>query len=124
MARRQNHGNGQLEESLKAMQQALTQMLQAQANMEQNLTAQSQIQTAFLARMAETDKEIAQFRRESDAENAKIRRESEETNRRNAQLFARIEERFARIEAILAELPEAVHRQFGFQPPRPPTDQS
>ncbi len=111
MARRQNGGNGRLEDSLRAMQQALTQMLQAQANMEQNLSAQSQIQTAFLARMAETDKETAQ-----------LRRETEETNRRNAHLFARIEERFVRIEAILAELPEAVHRRFDFQPPRPPTE--
>jgi hypothetical protein len=62
--------------------------------------------------MAETDKEIAQFRRQT-----------EETNRRNEQTFVRIEQRFARIEAILAELPEAVHRRFDFQPPRPPTDQ-
>jgi len=105
MARKQNHGNGQLDEALAAMKQAQTQMLQALASMAQN-------QTALMARMAESDAEIT-----------KLRRESEETNRLNARTFARIEERFSRIEAILAELPEAVHRQFGFQPPpRPTTD--
>jgi hypothetical protein len=104
MARKRNQGNGQPDESLKAMQQALAQMLQAQANLAQN-------QVAFLGRIAE-----------SDAETARIRREAEETKRLNAQTFARIEERFARIEAILADLPEAVHRRFGFQPPRPPTE--
>ncbi len=91
------------------MQQALALMLQAQANLAQN-------QTAFLARIAETDAETAQIRRRTEAEIAQIRRRMDETDRR-------IEERFARIEAILAELPEAVHRRFGFQPPRPPTDQ-
>ncbi len=94
MARKRNQGNGRPDESLKAMHQALAQMLQAQANLAQN-------QTAFLARVAENDTEIAQLRR---------------------QTFARIEERFARIEAILADLPEAVHRRFDFQPPRPPTE--
>ncbi len=104
MARKRNQGNGRLDESLEAMKQAQTNMLQALANLAQN-------QTAFLARVAETD-----------AETSQLRREAEETKRLNAHTFARIEERFARIEAILAELPEAVHRRFGFQPPRPPTE--
>src|SRR5438270_12261991 len=118
MARKRNQGNGQFDESLKTMQQALTQMLQAQANMEQNLSAQSQLQTAFLARMAESDAETAQLRRRMIQIDADIA----ETNRLNAQTFARIEGRFARIEAILAGLPEAVHRRFDFQPPRPPAE--
>jgi len=104
MARKRNQGNGRPDESLKAMQQALAQMLQAQANLAQN-------QTAFLARMAETDAETAQLRRRM----IQIEEENAETNRLNA-------ERFARIEAVLADLPEAVHRRFGFQPPRPPTE--
>ena len=98
MARKRNQGNGRLEDSLKAMLQAL-------ANMAQNQTAQSQNQTAILARIAETDAELAG-----------LRREAEETKRLNAQTFARIEQRFARIETILAELPEAVHRDLYAQP--------
>ena len=100
MARKRNSANGQFDESLQAMKQAQAHMLEALANLAQN-------QTAFLARVSETD-----------AEMARIRRETEETNRLNAQTFARIEQRFARIEAILAELPEAVHRRFDFQPSR------
>jgi hypothetical protein len=70
-------------------------------------------QIAFTARLAEIDARIA------------------ETNRINAEIFARIEQRFNGIEAILMEhtqilrghqrmleaLPEAVRRRFGFTPP-------
>ena len=96
MGRKRNQGNGRLDESLEAMKQAQTQMLHALAT--------------ILARMAGTDAEIAELRRRGN----QIEAEIAETNRENAQ-------RFARIEAILADLPEAVHRRFGFQPPRPPT---
>jgi len=106
MARRSNGRNGTLEESMKAMQQALAQMLQAQ--------------TTFMARMAESDKELAQLRRGSEAESERLRRRMDETDRLNAERFARVEERLVQIEATLAELPRAVHRQFGFQPPPSP----
>src|SRR5260370_18962589 len=99
MARKRNSGNGQFDESLQAMKQAQAHMLEALANLGQN-------QTAFLARVSETD-----------AEMARIRRETEETNRLNAQTFARIEQRFARIEAILAEMPETIYsRMLAEQP--------
>ena len=97
MGKKRNSGNGRLDESLQAMQQALAQMLQAQ--------------TAFLARVSETDAELVKFRREI-----------EQTNLLNGQRFARIEALLAEHSRILAELPEAVHRRFGFQPPRPPTE--
>jgi len=111
MARKRNQGNGRPDESLKAMQQALAQMLQAQANLAQN-------QTAFLARMAETDAETAQLRRRM----IQIDEENAETNRLNAERFARIEALLAEHSRVLADLPEAVHRRFDFQPPWPPTE--
>lgn len=79
-------------------------MLQAMATLAQN-------QTAFLARVSETDAELA-----------KLRRETEQTNARIDARFARIEALLAEHSRILAELPEAVHRRFGFQPPRPPAE--
>ena len=63
------------------------------------------------------NEQFTAFRNEMKAELETLGNEIRQNDRR-------YEERFARIEAILAELPEAVHRQFGFQPPRPPTDQS
>jgi chromosome segregation ATPase len=104
MARARNHGNGRLEESLTAMQQAQAQMLQALASL-------AQTQAATLARMAATDAEIGELRRETNRDVAEIRRELGEHS-----------ERLERIEALLAGLPEAVHRRFGFQPPQPPTE--
>ena len=100
MARTRNQRNGRLEESLRALQHAEAQMLQALASLAQH-------QTAMMARMAQTDAEIAQFRREAE----ETRRDIAETNRLNTA-------RFERIEALLAGLPEAVHRRFGFQPPQ------
>jgi phage shock protein A len=79
-------------------------MLQAQANLAQN-------QTAFLARISETDAEMAQIRRRMD-----------ETDRRIEERFARIEALLTEHSRILADLPEAVHRRFDFHPPRPPTE--
>jgi hypothetical protein len=100
------------------MHQAQAQMLLALANLAQNQTSQlqnhtaiMQTQAALLARMAQTDTEIAESKREI----AQLRRDFEETNQLNS-------ERFERIEELLAELPEAVHRKFGFQPPPPPAD--
>jgi hypothetical protein len=103
MGRKRNQGNGRFDASLEALKLAQTQMLQALANLAQNMTA-------ITARMAESDAEVAELRRRAN----QIQAEIAETNRENAQ-------RFARIEAILADLPKAVHREFGFQPPRPPT---
>jgi hypothetical protein len=39
------------------------------------------------------------------------------TNRVNSQRFARIEEILAEHSEVLADLPEAIHRRFGFRPP-------
>jgi len=93
MARARSHRNGRFEESLTAMQQAQAQMLQALAT--------------TLARMAETDAAIAESRRQS-----------EDTNRLNSERFERIEALLAEHSRIMAELPEAVHRRFGLQPPQ------
>src|SRR6266568_950748 len=106
MARKRNSGNGQFDESLQAMKQAQAHMLEALANLAQN-------QTAFLARIAETDAESAQLRRRM----IQIEEENAETNRLNAERFARIEALLGEHSRILAELPEAVHRRSGFQPP-------
>ena len=101
MARGKNDGNGRLEESLAAMQQAQTNMLQALASLAQN-------QTSLMGRLAQIDGDIAQ------------------SNRINSERFARIEAVLAKHSAVLAEhsailaaLPEAIHRKFGFQPPQP-----
>jgi hypothetical protein len=66
--------------------------------MQQAMAQMIQTQTTFLLRIAETDAELL-----------KVRREIEQANRLNAQTFARIE-------AILGDLPEAVHRRFDFPP--------
>ena len=98
-----SHGNGELEKSLLAMQQAQTNMLLA-------LTNEAQNQTALLARISELDAETSR------------------RFRRIEKRFTRIDKRLSQVEAILttltesfAELPETIHKQFGFQPPKPPT---
>ena len=94
MARAKNRGNGRLDESLTAMKQAETNMLQALANLAQN-------QTALMVRLAQIDADIAA------------------TNRINSERFARIEAILADHSRILEALPEAIHRKFGFRPPEP-----
>jgi hypothetical protein len=108
MARAKHHGNGRLEESLTAMQQAQTNMLQGLANLAQNQTAQALQHTAFIGRLAQIDAEIA------------------ETKRINSERFARIEaillEHSRILEAlpeVIAALPEAIRAKFGFRPPEP-----
>ncbi len=95
MPRARKNGNVRLEESLSAMQQAQTNMLQAMANL-------GQLQTSLMVRLAQIDADIAA------------------TNRLNAERFARIEDLLAQHSAILAEhsrmlaaLPEAIHQRFG-----------
>jgi hypothetical protein len=92
MARARSPGNGRLED-------ALTRLIQSQASL-------AETQAAFLARLAETDREILALRRESA-------------------------ERFARIEAILLDhnrilsehnqriqaLTDAVREKIGFRAP-------
>jgi hypothetical protein len=86
MTRAKKNGNGRLEDSLLAMQQAM-------ANLAQH-------QTMLMIRMADMEAEI------------------KETNRVNSDRFARIETMLAEHSRALADLPEAVHRRFGFQPPK------
>lgn len=78
MARAKRNGSGTLDEAMAALTRAQAILVESQAVMNQN-------QAASLARMAATDAELAALKREAN-----------ETNRINS-------ERFARIEAILAE---------------------
>ena len=103
MPRAKNDGNGRLDESLAAMQQAQTNMLQALASLAQN-------QTSLMVRLAQIDADIAA------------------TNRVNSERFARIEALLAEHTAVLAEhgrslaaLPEAIHKRFGFTAPAAPS---
>jgi hypothetical protein len=95
MAKAKNNGNGRLEE-------AMVKLIQSQAS-------QLQLQTEFLARIADMDRVIAER-------------------------FARIEQRFSTIESILLDhsriladhgrilqaLPEAVREKIGFKAPASP----
>jgi hypothetical protein len=99
MARAKSNGNGRLDESITALNQAMATLAQAQATLVQN-------QAAFLARIAETDARMAELERQNAARNAVI------------------DERFARIEAILLEhtrilrsLPDAIREKIGFKAP-------
>ena len=92
MPRGKNTGNGRLEESLVAMQQAQANMLQALASLAQN-------QTALMVRLGQIDADIAA------------------TNRISSERFARIEAVLAEHSQVLAALPEAIHKKFGFQLP-------
>jgi hypothetical protein len=76
--------------------------------LEEALAILIQNQASFLARMSEMDARLA------------------ETSRINGERFARIEERFVRIEALLLEhsrilkaLPEAIRDKIGFKAPGP-----
>jgi septal ring factor EnvC (AmiA/AmiB activator) len=83
------------------LEEAMAQLVHAQANLVQSQAQLAQQQTAFLARLSETDKELAALRKQTD-------------------------ERFARIEGILfqlirmvQDLPEAVKDKIGFNPAEP-----
>jgi hypothetical protein len=74
--------------------------------LEDALATLIQNQAAFLARVSETDRQLIELQRV------------------NAERFARIEERFAAIEAILLRheqllqaLPEAIREKIGFKAP-------
>jgi hypothetical protein len=105
MARTKNGGNGRIDR----LEEAQANLVQAQANLVQTHAALAQQQTMFLARMAETD-------------------------RLNAERFARIEailnehsrilNEHSRIlnehSRILKALPDAVRDKIGFKSPSPP----
>jgi len=81
------------------IEEPIATLLQNQAALQQNITTLVQTQAAFVARMSETDSRIAN-------------------------MYQRMERRFANIEAILSELmrmierlPEAVRDKIGFKPP-------
>ena len=84
--------------SANRLEEAVAHLIQSQA-------ALAEQQTAFLARLSETDKELAELRRESIA----LRRE-------NAERFARLEAILLRHEQILQGLPEAIREKIGFKP--------
>jgi chromosome segregation ATPase len=97
MARAKNNGNGKLEETLAAMQQAM-------ANMALNQTALMQHQTALMVRLGQLDAEMVA------------------TNRINSERFARIEALLAEHSQILgehsrilAEMPEKIEELFAEQ---------
>ena len=87
------------------LEEAMVLLVQSQAALMQQQTALMQQQAAFLGRLSETDRELAQLRRQTD-------------------------ERFGRIEAILLEhsrilselmrmmeaLPGAIREKLGFKP--------
>lgn len=98
-----NHnGRDRLDEAMAALSHSQTALTQAQAILTQN-------QAAFLARCTDTDRTIAELRRQTD------------------ERFARIEKDMAAILRVLAEhsrllerLPEAVRERIGFNPPPEP----
>lgn len=104
MARARNSGNGRLQAALESLLQSQASLAQAQASM-------LQAQTALAARQVEADARFAHV----DIRFNELKTQIAETDRHNA-------ERFARIEAILAEhhraveaLTEAVRGKIGFK---------
>jgi hypothetical protein len=95
MARTKNSGNGRvdrLEEAMSALQQAQATLVLAQV-------ALAQQHTAFLAHWAEIDARMA------------------ETNRLNAERFARIEAILLEHSRILRALPDVIREKIGFKSP-------
>ena len=114
MARKKTARNNHLEEAMALLMQSQAALMQNQTALSQQQIASMQQQTAlmqqqaaFLERLSETDRELAQLRRQTD-------------------------ERFGRIETILLEhsrilselmrmmeaLPEAIREKIGFKPSR------
>jgi len=106
MARARSSGNGLLEESMTALSQSMTALNQSVATLNQAHAEMNQTQTALLARLSETE-------------------------RINAERFARIEATLAEHSRTLAEhgrilaemwrfmqaMPEAIREKIGFKPP-------
>jgi hypothetical protein len=79
---------------------------QSNGHLEQAIAILIQNQAAFLAQKAETDREVAELRRESD----RLQRE-------NAERFARIEAILMEHSRILRALPDAIRDKIGFKIP-------
>jgi hypothetical protein len=99
VARGKDAGNGEFK-------QTLATLMQPKANLIQHQTALMQQQSAFLARASEIDARVG------------------EMDRINTERFARIEDRYVRIEALLLEhnrilqaLPDAIRDKTGFKSP-------
>jgi hypothetical protein len=90
-------GNGRVDR----LEEAMSALGQAQANLVQAHAALAQQQTIFLARMAEIDALMA------------------ETNRLNAERFGRIEALLLEHSRILRALPDAIRDKIGFKSPPP-----
>jgi len=110
MARARNHKNGRLEEAM--------------ATLAQNMATLLQTQVAMQAEKRETDKELAELRREQSRAYEALRKDMTEFQRRNEERFARIEATLREHSRILAEhtlilerLPEAVREKIGFKAP-------
>lgn len=93
-----NNGSTQLDDAMAALAQST-------ATLNQSMAALTQNQIGFLARMAETEKELATLRRQSD------------------ERFARIDKNIDAILHVLAEqgrllerLPNALREKIGFKP--------
>jgi hypothetical protein len=115
MARAKSNGNGRFEEALANVDRRLASLVQAQeslvhaqASLVQAQTLLTQQQTAFLARCAETDARLA-----------KLQAEKAETDRINAERFARIEAILIDHSRILRALPDAIREKIGFKAPEP-----
>jgi hypothetical protein len=99
MARAKEQKNGRLEEALAIMLQNMATLVQTQA--------------AFVADKRETDKELADLRRQNNERFARI-----------DERFVQMDQRLAAIEAVLREhnrilerLPDAVRDKIGFKAP-------
>jgi hypothetical protein len=98
MARAKN-GNGRFDEAFNNLLQAQARLVQAQATLAQSQAAADARTAANEARWIELREQIA------------------ETNRLNAERFARIEALLLEHSRILAELPDAVREKMGFGVP-------
>jgi hypothetical protein len=99
MARTKDQRNGKLEE-------AMASLVQNQATLLQNQATLVQTQTTFVARMVKIDEQKVEMDRRLD-----------ETQRLNAERFARIEAILIEHTRILHGLPEAIREKIGFKLP-------
>ena len=105
MARAKN-GNGRFDE-------AMNNLTQAQANLVQAQAALLQSQAEANARMAGWEARMAA----NEAKWLELGAKMEETDRLNAERFARIETLLLEHSRILTELPDAVREKMGFRVP-------
>jgi predicted nucleic acid-binding Zn-ribbon protein len=82
------------------LEEAMSLLIQSQA-------ALAQQQTAFLARLADTDREVAELRKQTDERFARIKTILLEHSRILSELMRMME-----------ALPEAIREKFGFKPSR------